>query len=109
MVTIAGRGGNVDGVDIVVKDQLIGVVVPFFHAMPIGKVLSRCAVATHYGDERTARCELESRAALQFGDGAATNDSPTNRFHSHVGPTSTRVASLIALARHAAGLSVADR
>src|SRR5262245_4916529 len=78
---IAGRRGNVDSIDILVKDQLIGVIVPLFHSMSLGKVLSRCPVATHHSDERAARRQLKSGPALHLRHGAATNDSPTYLLH----------------------------
>src|SRR5262245_61373373 len=81
----ARRRGDVDGVDLGVVDQLVGIIVPTGDAVSAGVILGLGAVATHDGDDRTAGNFLEGRPAFDLRHVAAANESPADLVHG--GPT----------------------
>ena len=76
-----GRGGDVDGVDLGVVDQLVRVVVPPRDAVPSGVVSGQLTGAAHHGDQLGSFGLLEGRSALAFGHVPDADDAPPHPFH----------------------------
>ena len=76
-----GRRGDVDGVDLGITHQRLGVGVPARHAMAPRVVGGLGGVAAHHRDERGAIGLLEARTALDLRDVPAPDDAPANLVH----------------------------
>ena len=76
-----GGRGNVDGVNFLVGNQVVGAVVGTRDAVAARIVSRPGAVAAHDGNERGAVRLLEAGPALHFGDVATADDSPAHAVH----------------------------
>ena len=76
-----GGGGDVDGVDVRVRDQIVRPVVRPRHTVAPRVVARLLPVAAHHRDQRGSFGLLKPGAALDFGDITAPDDAPANRAH----------------------------
>jgi len=71
-----GRRGDIDGVDLRIGDEPVGVSVPARHLVAAGVILRQSGRAAH--DRRQSRMgnQLQGRSALDLGDLPAADDAP---------------------------------
>jgi hypothetical protein len=76
-----GRGGDVDGVDLCVVDQRVGIVVPPRDAVPSRVVSGQLAGTAHHGHQLRSFGLLERWPALALGHVADADDAPPHPLH----------------------------
>ena len=72
------RRRHINGIDLVVADQRLRVIVPAGDAVALGKVARLIAVAPHDGHERRAVRFLKARPALHLTHVADADDAPAD-------------------------------
>ena len=72
------RGGNVDGVDVWVADELLCVGVPTGNVVPLCVGTGFILAPAHHGLYAGTRNEVEGRTTFLFGDLTTANEAPTN-------------------------------
>ena len=74
------RCGDVDGIDVGVSDELLGIVVPTGNVVPLGIRVCLLLVAAHHGLYARTGHKVERRSALLLCNFTATDEAPTDFF-----------------------------
>ena len=75
------RGCHIDGVDVRIVNQLVGIVIPTRNAVSSGVVSGEAAASTHHRHQLRALRPLKARPALAFSYLPDTDDSPSDPLH----------------------------
>src|SRR5258705_1569807 len=75
------RGGDVNGIDLRIIDQICSISKPFRYMMTTSIVLCFLAVPPHHSDNGTLLNLITCRTAFNFCDISAANDIPVYLFH----------------------------